>query len=84
MLLSTFCNRAEADDKTCHFYESKKGCQAEYFSICHQIVMGTTNDAIREEAMIKDWKLIDLRAHSMKHESAAASKEEVSGVLIAN
>lgn len=45
---------------------------------------GTTNDKIREKAMLKDWNLIDLRSNGMKYESATASEEKISGVHITN
>ena len=42
----------------------------------------TTNDTIRERAMLKDWNLIDLHTNSMKYENPAASEEKISGVHI--
>ena len=33
----------------------------------------TTNDTIRERAMLKDWNLVDLHTNSMKYENPAAS-----------
>lgn len=59
-----------------------KSCQAEEFAICNQRAIGTTNDTIREKAMFKDWILTDLRTANIKYESAAASKERISGVQI--
>ena len=42
----------------------------------------TTNDTIRERAMLKDWNLIDLHTNSMKYENPAASEEKIKGVHI--
>ena len=55
-----FCNRLEAAGKTCHFSKCTKDCCAEEYAIRNHIVVGTTNDTIREKAMLKDWNLIDL------------------------
>ena len=41
--------------------------------------IGTHNEGIHKKAMIKDWSLQDLRKKGMKHESAAAGKEIISG-----
>ena len=77
-----FCNRVKAADKTCHFCECTKGCRAEQFSIRDQIVIRTTNNTVREKAMLKDWNLIDLRTNGMKYQKAAAGEEKISGVHI--
>ena len=79
---SAFCNRVEAASKTCHFCKCTKGCQAEEYAIYNQIVIGTTNDTIREKAVLKDWNLIDLRINGMKYDSAPAGEEKISGVHI--
>ena len=79
---SAFCNRVEAAGKTCHFCECTKGCRVEEFGIRHHIIIATTNDTIREEAVLKDWNLVDLRTNGMKYESAAAGEEEICGVHI--
>ena len=79
---STVCNRVEAAGKTCHFCEGTKNCQAEEFAIRDQIVIRTTNDTIREKAMLKDWNLIDLRTNGVKYESVAAGEERISRVHI--
>ena len=43
-------------------------------AIRDQIVVGTHNEKIREEALLKSWKLAELRTEGMKLESA--SREE--------
>ena len=75
-----FCNRAEAAGKACHFCECTKGCRAEELAIRDQIVIGTTNNTIREKVMLKDWNLIDFCTNGMKYESAGG--EKISGVHI--
>ena len=44
-----------------------------------QIVIETTNENIREIAMIKNWNLAELRLKGMKYDSAAAGEEKISG-----
>ena len=46
--------------------------------ICDQIVIETRNKNIREQAMIEDWNLAEVRQKEMKHESAAAGEEKIS------
>ena len=49
-----FCNRAEVADKIYHFCQYTKVCWAEEYVIHDQIVIGTTNDTIGEEVILKD------------------------------
>ena len=76
---SAFCNRVEAAGKTCTFCECDSDCSAEEYVIGDQIVIGTTNETIRGKAMIKNWKLAELRQKGMKYASAAAGEEKISG-----
>ena len=79
---SAFCNRVEAAGKTCTFCNCKKNCSAEEFARRDQIVIGITNEVIREKAMLKNWNLKDLHQNGMKYESAAAGEEKISGGAI--
>ena len=76
---SAFCNRVEAAGKTCTFCECNSDCSAKEYAIRDQIVIGTTNENIRKEAMIKNWSLAELRQKGMKYESAAAGEEKIAG-----
>ena len=58
---SAFCNRIEAAGKTCHFCECTRNCKAEEYAVRDQIVIGTTNDAVRQKVTIKNRSLSDLR-----------------------
>ena len=71
--------RVEAAGKTCTFCECDSDCSAEEYVIGDQIVIGTTNETIRGKAMIKNWKLAELRQKGMKYASAAAGEEKISG-----
>ena len=75
---SAFCNRVEAAGKTCTFCKCNSDCSAEEYAIHYQILIGTRNENIREKAMIKNWKLAELRQKGMKYESAAAGEEKIS------
>ena len=47
-------------------------------AIRDQIVIGTHNEKIREQALLKSWSLEDLRKKGMKAESAARGEEKIS------
>ena len=49
----------EAAGKTYTFCECNSDCSAEEYWIRDQIVIGTTNENIREKAMIKNWNLAE-------------------------
>ena len=51
---SAFCNRVEAAGKTCTCCECDSDCSAEEYATRDQIVIGTTNENIREKAVIKN------------------------------
>ena len=69
----TFCNRVERESKTCAFK-----CK-HAVAVRDQIVIGTTNSKIREEALLKSWDLTTLRTEGMKLESATRGEAEISG-----
>ena len=59
--------------------ECDSDCSAEAYAIRDEIVIGTTNENIREKSMIKNWNFAELRQKGMKYESAAAGEEKISG-----
>ena len=61
---SAFCYRR---GKTCTFCKCDSDCSAEEYAIRDQIVIGTTNENIRERAMIKNWNLAELRHKGTKY-----------------
>ena len=74
-----FCNRVESEAKMCNFKCENGNCTAEATAVRDQIIIGTNNAKIREEALMKSWKLADLRQEGMKLESAVRGEAEISG-----
>ena len=58
---ATFCNRVEKEAKHCGFKCENAGCTAQDTAIRDQIIIGTSEDKIREEALMKSWDLSTLR-----------------------
>ena len=77
---SAFSNRIEKEGKTCTFCEcdATSDCNASEMAIRDQIVVGTNNEKIREQALLKSWKLAELRTEGMKLESASRGEEKLS------
>ena len=77
---SAFSNRIEKEGKTCTFCEcdADAACNASEMAIRDQIVVGTHNEKIREQALLKSWKLTELRTEGMKLESASRGEEKLS------
>ena len=74
-----FCNRVEKESKTCYFTCENPHCNADKIAVRDQVVIGTTNPKIREEALLKSWELGALRQEGMKIESAMRGESEISG-----
>ena len=74
-----FCNRVGKEAKHCQFTCSSEQCTAEETAIRDQIVIGTINDEIREEALKKSWLLDTLRSEGMRMESASKSASTIAG-----
>ena len=72
-----FCNRVLKEAKHCVFKCSGAECTAEDIAIRYQIIIGTRENAIREEALKKSWDLNTVRREGMKMESAASSDAEI-------
>ena len=45
-------------------------------NVDNQIIIGTTNESIREKTMIKNCNVAKLRQRGMKYDSSAAGKEK--------
>ena len=73
-----FCNRVDKESKTCSFKCESPNCNADKIAVRDQVVIGTTNLKIREEALLKSWNLTDLRKEGMKMESAMRGESEIS------
>ena len=74
-----FCNRTAKEAKHCYFKCNHSDCEAEETAIRGQIIIGTSNNIIRGEALLKSWNLATLRQEGMKIESAARGGAEISG-----
>ena len=74
----TFCNRVEREAKHCYFKCNNNECTGEETAIRDQIIIGTSNRDIREEALLRAWDLKALRNEGMKMESAQRSRIEIS------
>ena len=75
----SFCNRVEKEAKSCSFKCTHADCSAETTAIRDQIIIGTSNGKIREEALLQSWNLNTLRTEGMKIESASRGEAEISG-----
>ena len=74
-----FCNRVGKEAKHCQFTCDSEHCTAEKTAIRDQIVIGTINDEIREEALKKSWLLDSLKSEGMRIESASKSASTIAG-----
>ena len=71
----SFCNRVEKEAKNCNYKCEHTDCTAEDIAIRDQIIIGTTNSKIREEALKNSWDYTTLRKEGMHIESAYKSAE---------
>ena len=74
-----FCNRVEAEAGHCTFKCESDTCSAQEIAVRDQIVIGTVNDEIREEALKKSWTLATLRKEGMRMESASKGASQIAG-----
>ena len=79
-----FCNRVEKEARLCQFKCDHVDCSAEVTAVRDQIIIGTNNVKIREEALLRSWKLKELRREGTKMESAARGELEISGNVAVN
>ena len=66
---NAFCNRVEKEAKHCQFKCESDDCTAEATSVRDQIVIGTSNDEIREEALknfLGIWPIFERRVCAWK------------------
>ena len=73
-----FCNRVDAEARHCNFKCPSVNCTAESVAIRDQIIIGTNDNSIREEALKQSWDLKDLRQEGMRMESAARGGAQIS------
>ena len=76
---AAFCNEVDKEAKNCSFKCHHPDCTAESTAVRDQIVYGTTNDKIREEALIRSWDLPTLWKEGMHMERAAKGAAELAG-----
>ena len=74
-----FCNRVEAEAKHCSFKCESETCTAQETAVRDQILIGSIDSKIRDEALKQSWSLKDLRQEGMRMESAARSGAQISG-----
>ena len=74
-----FCNRVEKEAKHCQFKCGDAACTTEATAVRDQIVIGVSQDDIREEALKKSLDLKDLRATGVSIEGASKGAAEISG-----
>ena len=74
-----FCNRVEKEAKHCSFKCAHADCTADKTAIRDQILIGTNESKIREEALMKSWDLATLRKEGMRMESAAKGEAQIAG-----
>ncbi len=80
----TFCNRVYKVAQHCNFKCHNADCTAEDTAIRDQIIIGTTHDKIREEALKNSWDLQQLRKEGMRIESATKGMEELNNESTVN
>ena len=78
-IFPAFCNRVEKEARHCYFKRKHNECNADEIATRHQIIIGTTNNMIREEALLKSWDLQKLRTEGMKIEGASKGRAEIAG-----
>ena len=76
---NAFAIRVEKEAKHCNFKCTSANCTAESVAIRDQIVIGLSNDEIRQEALKHSWDLKDLRKNATRIESAFKGASEISG-----
>ncbi|ESP05193.1 hypothetical protein LOTGIDRAFT_152003 [Lottia gigantea] len=72
-----FCNKVKREAKHCAFKCDSPTFTAESTAIRDQIIIGTSNNNIREEALLRDWNLTYLCQKGMAMESAARGGIEI-------
>ena len=72
-----FCNRVQKEATYCNLKCSSQDCSAEQTAVRDQIVIGTIENSIRQEALKLSWDLTQLRSEGMAMESAQKGGAEL-------
>ena len=78
----SYCSRVEKEAKHCEFKCPHADCNAENTAVRDQIIIGTSINEIREEALLKSWDLTTLRREGMQMESAMKGGAEMSNETV--
>ena len=76
-----FCNRTAKKAKHCYKCH-RSDCDAEETTIRDQIIKGTKNNTVREEALLKSWNLATLCQEGMKIESATRGEQKFQNIQL--
>ena len=77
-----FGNRVEKEASHCSFKCTAADCSAESTAVRDQILIGTINNEIREQELLKSWNLTDLHKRGMHIESATKGGAAIAGDAI--
>ena len=77
-VFTAFCSRVEKEPKHCSFKCKYDDCSVEQTVIRDQIIIGTHNDKIKQDALKKSWDLKTFKANGMQIESAQRGAQELS------
>ena len=72
-----FVNRVKQEANSCEFTCTSDTCTVKEVMIRDQIIIGTTDNAIRKEALNEQWNLADVQAKGRKMEAAAVGAEKI-------
>ena len=79
MKCSQYSVRVEKEERHCYFKCEHNECNTDEVATRDQIVIGTTNNMIREEALLTSWNLQKLCTEGMKIESVSTDGAEIAG-----
>ena len=77
-VFTAFCSRVDKEAKHCNFKCKYDDCSAEQTVIRDQIIIGTHNEKIKQDALKESWDLKTIRANGMQIESAERGARELS------
>ena len=76
-VFTAFCSRVDKEAKHCNFKCKYDDCSAEQTVIRDQIIIGTHNEKIKQDALKESWDLKTIRANGMQIESAERGAREL-------
>ena len=76
-VFTAFCSRVEKEAKSCNFKCEDANCTVEETVIRDQIIIGTHNEKIQQDALKDSWDLKTLRTKGMQIESAERGASEL-------